>query len=373
MKKVLFAQLLSCLLVISGLYSQTIDGDFNYQAVVRDASGNPIANQEVSMLILIHLDAPTGNTVFSESHQLTTNGLGLVNLIVGEGDLVSGDLNIDWLADQYFLEVKFDPAGGTNYQLMGNTRILGVPLATSAQVSGGIRSMTEEERDQIESPFAGMQIFNLTSHRINYFDGYNWFELVGNQLTFTCGDPFTDSRDGKMYSTIQIGQQCWMASNLNYGSMIPGSDNQSDNGIAEKYCYANDEPNCDTYGGLYQWNEMMAYTTTAGIQGICPEDWHLPTNSEWQTLVNASGGMSQAGGNLQQGGASGFNGEMGGFRNNTGGGYPFLNVGQRGYFWTSDMQNTSFGEAWYIINNQNPIYQQALEVQYGFSVRCVHD
>ncbi len=333
----------------------------------------PMANQDVSLLIIIHLGEPSGNTVFAESHQMLTNDFGLVKLIIGEGDLVSGSLDIDWLANKYFLEVKVDPAGGSNYQFMGNTLILGVPLATNAHVSGGIRQMTEAERDQVENPFAGMQIFNKTTHRINYFDGYNWFELVGNQLTFSCGDPFTDSRDGHMYNTIQIGQQCWKASNLIYGEMIPGGDNQTDNGIYEKFCYANDEPNCDTYGGLYQWHEMMQYSTTAGIQGICPESWHLPTDAEWQTLVNNTGGMSQAGGNLQDGGASGFNGEMGGFRNKTGGGYPFLNVGQRGYYWTSDIQNTSFGEAWYFINNQNPINQETLEVQYGFSVRCLHD
>ncbi len=51
--------------------------------------------------------------------------------------------------------------------------------------------------------------------------------------------------------------------------MIPGANNMTNNGIIEKYCYDNNEANCDIYGGLYQWNEMMQYVTTEGVQGIC--------------------------------------------------------------------------------------------------------
>ena len=80
----------------------------------------------------------------------------------------------------------------------------------------------------------------------------------------------TDTRDGQEYSTVQIGSQCWMAENLNIGIMIPGANTMGNNEEIEKYCYNNDESNCDIYGGLYQWNEMMQYTTTPGVQGICP-------------------------------------------------------------------------------------------------------
>lgn len=55
----------------------------------------------------------------------------------------------------------------------------------------------------------------------------------------------------------------------------------------EKYCYDDDTNNCITYGGLYQWNEMMQYTTQQGAQGICPPGWHLPTDEEWKVLEGA--------------------------------------------------------------------------------------
>ncbi len=83
--------------------------------------------------------------------------------------------------------------------------------------------------------------------------------------SFTCGDPFTDPRNGQTYTTVQIGDQCWMAENLNIGEMINSGSNMTNNGVIEKYCFSNDPANCETYGGLYQWNEMMEYSTTAGV------------------------------------------------------------------------------------------------------------
>ena len=89
---------------------------------------------------------------------------------------------------------------------------------------------------------------------------------------------------GQVYEVVEIGEQYWFAENLNVGTMINGSEDMSDDGIIEKYCYDNDPANCDEYGGLYQWNEMMEYSTTAGVQGICPTGWHLPTDDEWKIL-----------------------------------------------------------------------------------------
>ncbi len=86
------------------------------------------------------------------------------------------------------------------------------------------------------------------------------------------------------YKTVQIGTQCWFKENLNVGTMIPGIQPQFDNGIIEKYCFNNYTTNCDMYGGLYQWDEIMKYDTVEGIQGICPPGWHIPTDEEWKQL-----------------------------------------------------------------------------------------
>ena len=110
--------------------------------------------------------------------------------------------------------------------------------------------------------------------------------LIYQGSSFTCGDPFTDPRNEQVYNTVQIGEQCWMSENLNIGEMINGDLNMTDNGVIEKYCYENNTTNCDKYGGLYQWNEIMEYTITPGTQGICPAEWHLPTDEEWTHLID---------------------------------------------------------------------------------------
>ena len=82
----------------------------------------------------------------------------------------------------------------------------------------------------------------------------------------------TDKRDGKVYKTVKIGVQTWMAENLNYAG----------NGV----CYENEHNNCGKWGRLYTWDEA---------QNACPEGWHLPSKAEWKTLMDAVGGEDKAG------------------------------------------------------------------------------
>jgi len=103
-----------------------------------------------------------------------------------------------------------------------------------------------------------------------------------------CPGTPTVEYEGLIYNTIQIFSQCWLKENLNVGNMINGSLDQTDNSIKEKYCYEDNADSCTKYGGLYQWNEMMQYTTQQGTQGICPPDWHLPTDEEWKVLEGAA-------------------------------------------------------------------------------------
>jgi uncharacterized protein (TIGR02145 family) len=105
--------------------------------------------------------------------------------------------------------------------------------------------------------------------------------------------------EGQTYNTVQIGNQCWFKENLNVGTIIDGDNNQLNNSLIEKYCYNNDPANCTIYGGLYQWDEMMQYTTQQGAQGICPAGWHLPTNVEWTALADFLGGEDVAGGKMK--------------------------------------------------------------------------
>jgi hypothetical protein len=113
---------------------------------------------------------------------------------------------------------------------------------------------------------------------------------------FVCGQPITDSRDAQIYNTVMIGAQCWFAQNLNIGTMLNSTSTQTNNSIIEKYCYNDDAVNRAVYGGLYQWDELMNYTSSSitvpsGRQGICPLGWHLPSDAEWcqlETYLDAS-------------------------------------------------------------------------------------
>ena len=78
-----------------------------------------------------------------------------------------------------------------------------------------------------------------------------------------------------------------MKENLAYGTILnPFTQPQTDNCISEKYCLTTD-PTCSTYGGLYQWDELMAYGYTSAQQGSCPPEWHIPSENEWQSMINS--------------------------------------------------------------------------------------
>ena len=112
--------------------------------------------------------------------------------------------------------------------------------------------MTETQRIAISSPATGLVVWCTdcgSNGEMQVYNGTAWTNMIGESAaSWECGNSFIDTRDDKSYTTVQIGTQCWMAENLNIGSMINGSSNQTDNATIEKYCYSNNTSNCDTYG-----------------------------------------------------------------------------------------------------------------------------
>ncbi len=202
----------------------------------------------------------------------------------------------------------------------------------------------------------------------------------GNEITFTtqAGETVTDI-DGNIYNTVTIGTQVWMAENLkttkyNDGTVIPlVTDNTAWFNLttAGYSWYNNDETTYkNTYGALYNW-----YTVDTGK--LCPNGWHVPTQTEWETLIvyvfsddklrepgtahwqNDTGATNE----------SGFTGLPGGSRSIVG---SFDNKGMRGSWWSATNQ----------VNGGNPWEFDLLEVGMGWggsnevrglSVRCVKD
>lgn len=252
-------------------------------------------------------------------------------------------------------------------------------------------------------------VFRRTAVTATNAIGTSTASAASNSVTpepFSCGDALIDGRNNQSYTTVEIGGQCWMAENLNIGTQINSADGgtnsdgqQTDNNILEKYCVYNDESNCDAYGGLYQWDEIMQYVTTEGTQGICPIGWHLPTDDEWKTMEMELG-MTQEQADLEeiyrgtdQGGkmksTSGWDdfgspSEDGNGTNTSGftalpggdcahGSSLFLNSGNTGYFWSSSEKSDIESWARRLISASDGVYRYGREKEYGFSVRCLKD
>jgi uncharacterized protein (TIGR02145 family) len=198
---------------------------------------------------------------------------------------------------------------------------------------------------------------------------------------FSCGSQIIYS--GKTYNTVLIGSQCWLRENLDVGVFVQSintDSNHSDvsnNGIIEKYCYNNDTLNCNTYGGLYDWNEAMQYVPTPGAQGICPDGWHIPTLSEFETLkatVNNYGNALKAVGQGSGAGAgtnsSGFSALLAGSRSVIG---SFFNLDTFAFFWGSAEHDVSEANGLFLTSNSSGIVYYGSNKNVGCSVRCVKD
>jgi uncharacterized protein (TIGR02145 family) len=210
-----------------------------------------------------------------------------------------------------------------------------------------------------------------------YADSTKVVNITGldSMVIFICGASKV-SYGGKDYNTVLIGNQCWFKENLDIGTMIDGNVNQTNNNTIEKYCYGNAQSSCNTYGGLYQWNEAMQYFTTLGTQGICPLGWHIPTYAEFQTLrttVNNDGNRLKAIGEGSGGGAgtntSGFSALLAGCRYYQG---SFLWLGGSAYIWSSTESSTN---TYYLglTSTSNAISLYDMQHVYGLSVRCIKD
>jgi len=133
--------ILAAVFLTATLWAQSPEA-ISYQAVVRDANSALVINQTVGMQISLLQSSASGATVYTETHNTTTNANGLVTIEIGNGSTFDNFASIDWSADTYFLKTETDPTGGTNYTITGVSQLLSVPYAlhakTAETVTGGI-------------------------------------------------------------------------------------------------------------------------------------------------------------------------------------------------------------------------------------------
>lgn len=135
--KIIFTTLF-ILLISNFAFSQSPQG-IPYQAVARNSSGNILVSQPIRLRFTLHDSIATGTIVYRETFSLTTNTLGLFNVNVGLGAVVSGTFSsINWGRNSKFMQVELDPTGGTSYVDMGTTQMMSVPFALYSNSAGNL-------------------------------------------------------------------------------------------------------------------------------------------------------------------------------------------------------------------------------------------
>ncbi len=206
---------------------------------------------------------------------------------------------------------------------------------------------------------------------------------------------FTDIRDGNHYAVTIIGSQIWMAENLKYLPSVVGPGSFSN---AVPYCYvygyngtdvnaAKAQVNYELYGVLYNWPAAMngdasSSANPSGVQGMCPDGWHLPSALEWSVLITYLGGDLIAGGKLKEIGTSYWSSPNAGATNETGfralpgglvGNGGFYDLRYYGYWWTANQYGTIDASSFNMRYDNSLLDGDLDNMLSGFSIRCVKD
>jgi uncharacterized protein (TIGR02145 family) len=203
-----------------------------------------------------------------------------------------------------------------------------------------------------------------------------------------------DERDGKVYKTVKIGEQTWMAENLNFGEYLEARPSNSNEGIqyqlnGQKFCYGNDSLNCSSLGGLYQWHTVMGLGEGCGDgskscddqiengthQGVCPGGWHVAKKFEWEVLktlldVNWDAGEKMKIIDFKGSNISGFSAPAGGYRSEGGG---FISHGVNAYFWEAAEDLASNAYYCSLARDYEALSNGVMVKERSFSVRCLRD
>jgi uncharacterized protein (TIGR02145 family) len=393
---------------------------FNYQATVRNNSGQLLLNQMVLVKFTILQDSAKGAIVYSENQSVKTDDLGHINLVVGQGEATVGTFaSIYWASGTYYMGIELNTGNG--YVEMGTTQLLSVPYALYALNSANSEHSNSADYlnwqpqqslcDLLNNSWNGYE--SACGHKIqdlsnptnpqdaatkDYVDTQLQTQIANLQAQIVAMQAQITSLLPILTKTI--GTQNWTTKNLDVaiysdGTLIPEvQDPQQWASLTTgAWCYQdNTKANGTTYGKLYNWYAVAGIwneaskTDTTQRKKLAPTGYHIPSDAEWTTLTTYLGGGSVAGGKMKEAGttnwlstnieatnSSGFTGLPGGFRSSDGtfGSSDF--IGYEGFWWSSSEASTT--NAWNrnLIHISGYAYRYSKVKTYGFSVRCLRD
>ncbi len=178
MRKTITLLLLTIMLVITNLAQGQTPYGINYQAVLRNSMNQIVTNQNVGIRMSILENSTTGTVIYSETFNTTTNAYGLVNIVLGQGTVLSGVFNtIDWGSASHFVKVDVDFTGGLNYQFMGTSQLQSVPYALYAESVSNYDEVDGDTTNELQS----LSFSNDTL----YLSMGNWVLLDGSDSIWT--------------------------------------------------------------------------------------------------------------------------------------------------------------------------------------------
>ncbi|WP_445716520.1 hypothetical protein [Flavobacterium sp.] len=373
---------------------------FNYQATVRNSTGDLIINQNVNFRFNIMLNSPTSLPVFSETHMAPTDDLGQVNLVIGQGTPTTGTFSsINWGTGNYYLGIELNTGAG--YIAMGTTQLLSVPYALYASNAGNNTISTPDLANVLAqaNDANNIQIKNLADPT-NSKDIVNkqYVDQLQAQITYlqqqitnnliaqypigsvSCASgptqivPVLNPVTGKVWMDRNLGASRAATSSTDteaYGDLYQwgrgGDGHQCRSSSTSSINSVADQPgHGDFIIVLGDWRSpenTNLWQGTNGINNPCPSGYRIPTEAElnserlsWNTS-NASGAFT-----------SPIKLPLAGLRNNING--TFSSVGIYGFYWSSLASNGSSG---YLYINGNFSGIGNFDRAYGLSVRCIKD